>query len=253
MLHPRTRDEEMLRARMKGIPPMTTCSTLSPHIVNLMSEIRNRKLTYLSDARLQALSELCLANERSNVPGIIIEAGCALGGSSILLCASKARERLLFIYDVFETIPPPSDKDGKDVHERYAVIKSGKSKGIDGDRYYGYTPNLLCRVKDNFSELGYPIDANHVALVKGMLQDTLIGNQPVSLAHIDVDWYEPVKVCLERIYPHLSARGAMAIDDYQDWSGCRAAVDEYFKQIPSDTYEFDGTAGSLIIRKIHAT
>jgi asparagine synthase (glutamine-hydrolysing) len=226
---------------------------LSPRIVKVMYEIRNRKLTYLSDARLQALSEQCLANERSNVPGIIIESGCALGGSSILLCASKARERLLFIYDVFETIPPPSDKDGKDVHERYAVIKSGKSKGIDGDRYYGYTPNLLGRVKDNFAELGYPIDANNVALVKGMLQDTLIVNQPVSLAHIDVDWYEPVKVCLERIYPQLSVHGAMIVDDYQDWSGCRAAVDEYFEQIPADTYEFVCTAGSLIIRKTLAS
>ena len=228
---------------------MLSCHTIPMHLTRLMSQIRDRKLTYLSDSRLQALSALCLANERQHVPGVIIEAGCALGGSSILLCASKARQRELFIHDVFEMIPPPSDKDGTDVHERYAVIKSGQSKGIGGGSYYGYMPNLLDRVKDAFSELGYPIEANNVSLIQGMLQDTLNVNGPVSLAHIDVDWYEPVKTCLKRIFPRLSAFGALVIDDYQDWSGCRAAVDEFFDRVPSDSYEFDLSAGSLIVRK----
>jgi len=218
-----------------------------------MSQIRDRKLTYLSDSRLQVLCELCLANERRHVPGVVIEAGCALGGSSILLCASKSPQRELFIYDVFEMIPPPSDKDGTDVHERYAIIKSGHSKGIGGGSYYGYMPNLLPRVKDAFSELGYPIDANNVSLVKGMLQDTLNVNQPVSLAHIDVDWYEPVKTCVERIFPRLSPFGAMVIDDYQDWSGCRTAVNEFFDRVPNESFEFDLTAGSLVVRKTYAS
>jgi O-methyltransferase len=223
------------------------------HLSGLMAQIRERQLTYLSDARLQALSEICLANERRQVSGVIIEAGCALGGSSILLCASKAPQRELLIYDVFEMIPPPGDKDGSEVHQRYAVIKSGQSKGIGGGSYYGYLPNLLSRVKDAFSELGYPVDANNVSLIKGMLQDTLNINGPVSLAHIDVDWYEPVKTCLERIFPRLSQFGAIVIDDYQDWSGCRTAVDEFFNRLPPDSYDFDLSAGSLIVRKTSAS
>jgi O-methyltransferase len=231
---------------------MLTSHAIPQHLGELIGQIRARNLTYLSDARLQALSELCLANERQRVPGVIIEAGCALGGSSILLCASKAPERELRVYDVFEMIPSPGGKDGADVHERYAVIASGKSKGIGGDRYYGYTPNLLSRVRDAFSDLGYPIDANHVSLIKGLLQDTLTVNEPVSLAHIDVDWYEPVKTCLERIYPWLSEGGAIVVDDYQDWSGCRTAVDEHFSRIPAHQYERDLSAGSLILRKTAA-
>jgi O-methyltransferase len=228
---------------------MNMCHTLPRHLAELMSQIRERRLTYLSDARLQTLSQYCLNIEQQNIPGIIIEAGCALGGSSILLCASKAGDRKLAIYDVFEMIPPPGERDGRDVHARYAVITSGQSKGIGGDRYYGYTPDLLSRVQDSFFELGYPIDANNVSLVKGMLQDTLCVNQPVALAHIDVDWYEPVKTCLERIYPHLSEGGAIVLDDYQDWSGCHTAVDEYFAQLPAESFAWDLTAGSLVVTK----
>ena len=228
---------------------MNFCHTIPRHLTELMSQLRERRLTYLSDARLQSLSQLCLTNERQNIPGIIIEAGCALGGSSILLCASKALKRKLVVYDVFEMIPPPGEWDGPDVHARYVVITSGQSKGIGGDRYYGYTPDLLRRVHETFVELGYPIDANNVSLVKGMLQDTLTVNQPVALAHIDVDWYEPVKTCLERIYPHLSEGGAMVIDDYQDWSGCHTAVDEYFERVPADSFVWDVTTGSLVVTK----
>jgi asparagine synthase (glutamine-hydrolysing) len=218
-------------------------------VIGIISQIREQKLTYLSDKRLQTLSQLCLGIERQRVRGAIIEAGCALGGSSILLCASKAPERQLAVYDVFEMIPPPGEKDGQDVHARYAVIKSGQSQGIGGNRYYGYTPNLVTRVANSFSEFGYPIDANNVALMKGMLQDTLHVDQPVALAHIDVDWYEPVKTCLERIYPRLSQGGAMVIDDYQDWSGCRAAVDEYFEKLAPESFAWDTSPTSLVIKK----
>jgi O-methyltransferase len=228
---------------------MESSHTIPKSLTGIMSQIRDRKLTYLSDSRLKVLAELCLANERRHVPGVIIEAGCALGGSSILLCASKSPQRDLLIYDVFEMIPPPTNKDGTDVHERYAVIKSGQSKGIGGGTYYGYMDNLLNQVKEAFSELGYPIETNNVFLIKGMLQETLNVSQPVALAHIDVDWYEPVKTCLERVFPQLSAFGAIVIDDYQDWSGCRTAVDEFFDRVPADSYEFDLTAGSLIVRR----
>lgn len=73
-----------------------------------------------------------------------------------------------------------------------------------------------------------PVDANNTYLVKGLFQDTLHINEPVAFAHIDGDWYESVMVCLQRIAPHLVRGGVLVIDDYDDWSGCRKAVDEYF-------------------------
>jgi asparagine synthase (glutamine-hydrolysing) len=70
----------------------------------------------------------------------------------------------------------------------------------------------------------------------------------VSLARIDVDWYEPVMFSLKRIVPKLSVGGAIVVDDYNDWSGARKAVDEYFCQ-RSGMYRFDSSTGSLVIRK----
>ncbi len=67
-----------------------------------------------------------------------------------------------------------------------------------------------------------------------MFQDTITGDEPVALAHIDGDWYESVRTCLERIGPRLSPGGVMVIDDYFYWSGCRTAVDEFLAKHPDD-------------------
>jgi asparagine synthase (glutamine-hydrolysing) len=48
-------------------------------------------------------------------------------------------------------IPPPSLKDGTDVHERYNVISSGQSIGLGGGTYYGYIDNLKRTVEKNFN------------------------------------------------------------------------------------------------------
>ena len=62
------------------------------------------------------------------------------------MCAAKRKDRKLTIYDVFGVIPAPSERDEQDVHDRYDVIRRGKSEGIRGDLYYGYVENLLERV-----------------------------------------------------------------------------------------------------------
>lgn len=211
-----------------------------------MRQVREYKLTYLSDSKLSKLASLCLLNENRQIPGIIVETGCALGGSSIFLAAIKAKNRPLRVYDVFGMIPPPSDKDAQDVYERYDIIRSGKSKGVNGDTYYGYMDNLYEKVINNFKKFGYPIEANNIQLIKGLIQDTLQINEPVSLAHIDVDWYEPVYISLKRIEPWLSVSGAIVLDDYLEWSGCRDAVDKYFMD-KKHLFRFDTSAGSMVI------
>ena len=65
-------------------------------------------------------------------------------------------------------------------------------------------------------------------MVKGLYSDTLKIDSPVSLAHIDCDWFDSVMTCLERIAPRLVKGGALVIDDYDNWSGCKSAVDLYF-------------------------
>ena len=194
-------------------------------------------LTYLEEAALEDLHSLVRRIEEQSVPGILIEAGCALGGSAIVMATAKSQLRQLNVYDVFGVIPPPSDRDGQDVLDRYQVITKGESIGIDGQKYYGYEENLYAKVTESFARHGVPVDAHHVHLIKGLFQDTLEINQPVALAHVDGDWYESVTVCLQRIVPHLSPGGILVIDDYGAWSGCRDAVDEYFRDRSGD-FEF---------------
>lgn len=222
---------------------------LPSRIKRIINKIKTDNLTYLSEKKLKKLANLTLKTESKKIKGTVIEAGCALGGSAILITASKSDSRKLNIYDVFAQIPPPTSKDGKDVHERYEIISSGKSEGLGGKKYYGYEENLYQKVLENFENYGLNAFKNNVTFIKGLLYNTLIINEPVSLAHIDVDWYEPVFISLQRIEPWLSTGGSFVIDDYFDWSGCKDAVDDYFAD-KQKNYYFDSSAGSLVATKI---
>jgi O-methyltransferase len=235
-----------LRARFAGSP--SSLEGLDPAVVDLIQTVRRRHLTFLTERKLGALTRLCNFAQQSGSGGLIIEAGCALGGSAILLARQMPNNCELRVYDVFAMIPKPSERDGPDVHERFETINRGKANGLGGDVYYGYQENLYERVCATFSEFGIEPNSERVHLIKGLVEDTLQVDAPVSLAHIDVDWYDPVTVCLERIVPRLSDDGFVVLDDYNDWSGCREAVDDYFKGIKRE-YDFDLNAGNLVIAK----
>ena len=214
----------------------------------LISRIRSQNLTYLSDRKLASLARTCRSIEDANLPGIFIEAGCALGGSAILIASVKSSERPLFIYDVFGMIPPPTKEDTQDVHDRYRTIVEGKSKGIGGDEYYGYKEDLYEVVQANLKDFGINCEEQSVSLIKGLVQDTMKIDQPVALAHIDVDWYEPVMTCLERIFPNLVVGGSIILDDYHAWGGCRKATDEYLRRVVGQ-FELDDSSRSMKITR----
>src|SRR2546426_986245 len=127
-------------------------------------------LSYLSASALGDLFDSVEQVEKRRLDGILVEAGCALGGSAIVIATAKSRRRPFYVYDVFGMIPPPSDRDGVDVLERYQVIRSGHSSGIDGNRYYGYEEQLLEKVMDNFRRHGVAPESTNIHLVKGLFQ-----------------------------------------------------------------------------------
>ena len=51
----------------------------------------------------------------------------------------------------------------------------------------------------------------------------------IALLRLDTDWYESTKLELEKLY-QACKNGILLIDDYEDWQGCKKAVDEYFKE-----------------------
>lgn len=209
----------------------------NPGAAEAVRRVRREKLSYLEAGALCELAEAVQAQEASGLPGAFVEAGCALGGSAIVMASAKRPVRPLFVYDVFGMIPPPSDKDDGDVHERYQVILSGGSGGIGGGKYYGYETDLYGKVREAFRRYGLATEQNNVLLVKGKYEDTLWPPAPVALAHVDCDWYDSIWTCVSRIEPVLAVGGVLIIDDYERWSGCRKAVDTYFADKKS-SYEF---------------
>ncbi len=226
-------------------------ATLSDEDREIIRHIREKNLTYLSDSKLASLATTCHLIEAKNLPGLILETGCALGGSSILLASLKSPQRPLLVYDVFGMIPPPTEEDTQDVHERYRTILEGESVGIGGDKYYGYEQNLLDIVQTNFRSFGIDCEQQSVSFIEGLVQDTLRVDQPIALAHVDVDWYEPVMTCLERIFPKLVVGGSIILDDYHDWGGCRKAADKYLSSVVGQ-FSLDDSAHSLKITKTHS-
>jgi asparagine synthase (glutamine-hydrolysing) len=201
---------------------------LPPAVEKAIRRTRREHLTYLKPHLLRSLAAVVVDAERAKLPGLIVEAGTARGGSAIVMAAAKDPGRPMKVYDVFGMIPPPTDQDGPDVHERYARITAGEARGVGGDTYYGYRDDLYEEVTESFTRLGVPAPDNGVELIRGLFEDTIELDEPVAVAHLDGDWYESTMTCLERIAPLLSPGGRIVLDDYYQWSGCRAAVDEYF-------------------------
>ena len=77
---------------------------------------------------------------------------------------------------------------------------------MGGTAYYGYENDLMDQVRDTFARFDLDVESNNVKLVPGLFQDTIAGDEPVALAHIDGDWYDSVRTCLDRIGPRLVVR-----------------------------------------------
>lgn len=211
----------------RGHPPLFD-GARPARVKEAIEGVRAERLTYLKPGMLDDLAASVLRLERDGLTGVIVEAGTARGGSAVVLAAAKSAERPMKVYDVFGMIPPPTERDGPDVHKRYAKIAGGEARGPGGETYYGYRDDLYHEVEESFARHGVPVKEHNVELVRGLFEDTIHLDEPVALAHLDGDWYESTMTCLTRLAPLLVRGGRIVLDDYDKWSGCRRAVDEYF-------------------------
>jgi asparagine synthase (glutamine-hydrolysing) len=183
-------------------------------------------LTFIEPAGLHLLATEARRLDSSAPAGaIFIEVGCASGGSSIIITRHKSPQREFDIHDVFGQIPPPTDQDFSDSRRRYEVIASGQATGLAGRKYYGYEKDLLHQVKTAFHRYGAPPEENSIRFLPGDVRQTLSASgPPIAFAHLDCDWYEPVRHSLEMILSRLIPGGVVIVDDYYSYKGCTAAV-----------------------------
>jgi O-methyltransferase len=174
-----------------------------------------RPYTLLSYGRLKGIYTGVRDVLRRDVNGDAVECGAARGGSAALMgliLKKSAPGRRLWVLDTFEGLPPPTEGDPD--YDK-AVGKTGACKGE------------LAEVEELFLNFGV---ADIATCVKGLFQDTLplaeIG--PIAFLHLDGDWYESTKVCLDRLYDKVTPGGVIQIDDYGHWAGARKALHEFF-------------------------
>ena len=150
---------------------------------------------------------------------------------ALTLLAQGDRSRSLYLYDTFEGMSAPTadDKSLDGVPADELLDRDPKGTGL-------WCYATLDDVRANMLSTGYPADKIH--LIKGKVEDTIPQNLPASLAllRLDTDWYESTKHELTHLYPRLSAKGILVINDYGHWQGARKAVDEYLHERGDKVY-----------------
>jgi O-methyltransferase len=193
-----------------------------------------RKYTFLRYETLRSLYKAAHDVTKRGVSGCAVECGVARGGSGATIAAAlneANRDAYLYLFDTFEGLPAPT-RENPD-YER-AVQFTGECRGG------------IEEVEALFSRMGL----RNYRLIKGMFQDTLPATDTgdISLLHIDGDWYESTRCCLENLWDRISEGGIVQIDDYGEWQGCKKAVDEFFsaRAIPLQLHYIDPSARWLV-------
>jgi len=190
--------------------------------------LRTDGLTFCGrPGKLETLIAAVQRIEKQRIPGILVEAGVAMGGSAIVMAMTKARTRPLHLYDVFELLPPPGDKDDDQSQATYEAFRKGEVTGLTNLNYIKHSNDLMDFVIENMNRFQITSEREHIFFHKGIFQDTLIIDKTVAFAHIDCDWHDSVVTCIERISPYIALGGIILFDDYNSFSGCRKAVDEW--------------------------
>jgi hypothetical protein len=156
------------------------------------------------------------------VEGCIVECGTWQGGSAAnLSLVCKIAGRKLRIFDSFEGLPEGKEED------RQAVYTTGDYCGS------------LEQVRKNIERYG-AIDV--CEFVEGWFDKTLPDlNEPVLLAFLDVDLELSLETCVRYIWPNLTEKGYIFIDEYVELDYCAIFWSEtYWKKY------FDRTPPGLI-------
>lgn len=190
------------------------------HIHKIELILAIKPYTMLSYPRLFKLYEAASRLEKEKIDGSFVECGVWKGGSAGIIAgvAKRNKNRHIWLFDSWKGLPAPAKYDisctGKPGKEGMVVSSKEKAKEL-----------LFKKLK---------LDSNKVHLVEGWFTDTISSHKKdigkIALLHLDCDWYESVKFCLEELYDDIVKDGFIFIDDYGYWKGCKKAVDEFIDE-----------------------
>ena len=186
---------------------------------------KESKYTLATMERCYSLYKAIKYITKGDILGDIVECGVWRGGSAMLaaltLIENKQTHRKIYLYDTYEGMSEPTDKD-IDIHGVPYRLLWKKEKEL--------LTVSLDEVKKNMLSTGYPTE--NIIFVKGMVEDTLPRTLPyqVALLRLDTDLYKSTYHELVYLYPKVSPRGVVIVDDYGHFQGTREATDKYFDE-----------------------
>jgi O-methyltransferase len=192
---------------------------------------RIQPYTLVSREKLAALCRLIATLDRDRVPGAIVECGVFKGGAAAVMASEAGGRRDLYLFDSFEGLPPPGAEDGALARQQFQP---------------GWCASTVDDVRRAFTVAGASSARLHI--VKGWFAETFPRTElpPIALLHIDADWYDSVRLCLETWYDRIVPGGYVVLDDYGRWEGCTRAADEFLREHRLPPLERTGSAGHYL-------
>lgn len=182
---------------------------------------------YYSMDRKYALKEF--ARHTHNMPGAVAECGSYVGVSAWFI-ANEIDGADFFLFDSFEGLPDPSEKD---------LTPKGSHQWSKGD--LAVTEDLLA---ENMK--GFP----NIHIMKGWIPErfTEVSDLQFKLVHIDVDLYEPTLESLIFFYDRMVPGGIIVLDDYgfENCPGTYTAANEFMSGHPENIIHLPTGQGIII-------
>jgi O-methyltransferase len=221
----------------RGVP--APCASASPlrspeNLDDGFRELGERvaAATMTSTERMHALYQAINYATDAGIEGAIVECGVWRGGSSMLsalaLLARDDSSRTLWLYDTFEGMVTPGERDV--TYDGVPARALLETQERTGNAVNDWCVASIEDVRANMDATGYPRE--RVRLVEGKVEETVPAQAPdtIAILRLDTDWFESTWHELVHLYPRLVPGGVLIVDDYGWWRGSREAVDRYFAE-----------------------
>jgi O-methyltransferase len=171
--------------------------------LRLHRELFHHGFTMLYPLRGRALYRLAVQASRDDVPGALVDCGIWNGGSTALMAAG-APARDVWAFGSFQEAARSIDE----CHGPEHMLRDAVGRFVPEERLH---------VRAGRFEETLPPHAGRIG--------------PIALLHCDCDAYDSVILTLETLYPHVSPRGWIVIDDYGGVPGAGKATRDFRAQV----------------------
>jgi len=198
-----------------------------PSLARAQALFYARRYTMTNPTRCRILWDVSQRVLRQRVPGAFVECGVWKGGSSAVMGLAirhAGQTRDLHLFDSFEGLPEPTERDGLEAKQYSGGRASGALKSVNQCQAGLEEVRAILLGGLNFDPARTHF---HVGWFQNTLPDIAPKLGPLALLRLDGDWYESTRLCLEHLYPLLSSGGVVILDDYNGWAGCKQATDEF--------------------------